>query len=386
MADDKIKPSIPAWQRAQQPQPEAATEVKKDEAPAGPESISEADQIAAVEPAAASSSPTEMSASAQLENMKTFLEDPSIKDASNDKKRAFFESKGISKDLIDEVLRASEDPAVKFSDFEAYRQQQQQRAMPKEPPAQQRHVGPPIITYPEFLVEAHRPPPLVTIGRIWNTAQIASGVAALIYGASKYLVSPMSDSLNEARHDFSLHSQGKLDEFNERIGKLVSKHPDHRRDKALDDNDNDTSSEFSDPTELYHRDIGTQTSPPQTPRPSPFGLGTANGDKKSPTEYQVTGLEIMKSHLDEMLDRSEKVETSNQERQDKMNSLRHYLDTIMYASPGISVWSSAEEVSKADGEGGKEDVIEELKKEIRGVKGVMLSAKRFPPGVANGAK
>ena len=76
------------------------------------------------------------------------------------------------------------------------------------------------------------------------------------------------------------------------------------------------------------------------------------------------------------------------ERQEKMSNLRHYLDTLMYASPGISVWSSADDVKGADVDGGREDAIEELKREIRGVKGVMLSAKRFPGvgmGRVNGA-
>lgn len=129
--------------------------------------------------------------------------------------------------------------------------------------------------------------------------------------------------------------------------------------------------------------MGTQTSPPETRRPSTFGLPVDAEQKKSPTDYQVTGLEIMKSHLDEMLERTWKLEGPNKERQEKMNNLRHYLDTLMYASPGISVWSSADDFkNEKDGEG-KEDAIEELKREIRGVKGVMLSAKRFP-GVGSG--
>ena len=69
-------------------------------------------------------------------------------------------------------------------------------------------------------------------------------------------------------------------------------------------------------------------------------------------------------------------------KQDEVNKLRHYLDTVMYASPGINVWSTSEEAKDS----GKRDDIERLKREIRGVKGVLLSAKMFPgaPGRAGG--
>ena len=49
----------------------------------------------------------------------------------------------------------------------------------------------------------------------------------------------------------------------------------------------------------------------------------------------------------------------------------------LYASSGINVWTNTEEVNAAK-PAAKKDPIEELKQEIRGVKGVLLSAKRFP--------
>ena len=41
-----------------------------------------------------------------LASVRKFLEDPAVKDAPYDKKRAFLESKGISSDVMDEILGA----------------------------------------------------------------------------------------------------------------------------------------------------------------------------------------------------------------------------------------------------------------------------------------
>lgn len=389
MAVDNSRPAIPAWQRAHQQQP--ATEkknedIKSEEPAASADTGAETPTDVAIptpeEPAVALatevSTAEDASSESQLHNMRTFLEDPAVKNASIEKKRAFLEGKGISKDLIEQVLRqeASRFNIDDFASFAKTQREPKEVQVPTPPPQQQKPTGPPIITYPEFLVEAHKPPPLITPGRIINTAYFVSGLTALLYGASKYLIAPMSENLSEARHEFAMHSQSKIDEMNERLGKLVSKVPEPKKDTASDIDISEIDSETSDPTELYHRDIGTQTSPPPSPKPSVAGLPTAE-KKKDMVAYQSNGLEIMKSHLEEMLQRTEALEQPNKDRADSVNKLRHYLDTLMYASPGISVWSTAEDTNKA----GNEDMVEELKKEIRGVKGVLLSAKRFP-GVA----
>lgn len=345
MPDNKPTPAIPAWQRARQAGEKASEETSDDTNPAHHAAAAPAEDSAAADAQTDSTEEQPASPIAQSESTK---------------------------------------PSLHTGDFETFRQQQGQ---PQQPPAvattsvAPRPVGPPIITYPEYLVEAHKPPPLITLSRLWTTAKIASGAAALIYGASKYLVTPMSDSLNAARHDFALHSQGKMDEFNERLAKLVSKVPEEKKSTPNSELE-ETDSEVSDPTDLYHRDMGTQTSPPPS-RLNSISRTAPGADKtKTPTEYQTQGLTIIKEHLSEMLDRFTDLEVPEADRQAKVNELRTYLDMLMYASTGISAWSTAEDVGKTGEEaGGKEDGIEELKKEIRGVKGVMLSAKRFP-GVA----
>lgn len=387
--DDKGGAAVPAWQRSQKPaQVEGSNGVQPDNA-----QDSEPKEVPIPTPGAedsASSTEEPEPSDMQLrENMKSFLQDPAVKNAPMEKKRAFFESKGIPKEMVEDVLKA-EEAGFSAIDFEGFQQQQiQQEAAPPPvttppPRPQQQASGPPIIMYPEHLEEAHKPPPLITPGRLMNTAYFVGGLATLIYGASKYLVTPMSDSLTEARHDFATHSQGKLDEINERLEKLVSKvPPGARAQKRTEDGEvgEDADSETSDPTELYHRDMGTQTSPPQSRRSSSSSDSPSKPTKKDAISYQSNGLSILSSHLNELLEASSKVESANKERQDSLNKLRHNVDGMMYGNiGGLNVWNQTEDAAKKKKDE-QSDAVEEFKKEIRGMKGILLSAKRFP-GVA----
>jgi len=407
MSDDPKEPAIPAWQRSQPAKPLETTTTS---APTPTEDDIETNKgqsgTASKTIPTSATNETGLDAAAQLENIKSFLEDPSVRDAPLDKKRAFFANKGIAQELVDQALppetpSSTPTPAISTIEFEAFKASHQLTQHPAQQPraAPPSFSSPPIITYPEFLAEAHKPPPLITVSRLWNTAQIAGGIGALIYGASKYLVAPMSDNMNEARHDFAVHSQSKIDEMNERLSKLVSNVPASGSKKDVgangDMDDLRSESETSDPTELYHRDMGTQTSPLPSPRSSDAPAATKPVDEDtgtSQTDLQITSLNTLTSHLNDMLSRTQNLESANRERADRTSNLRHYLDTLMYASPGVAAWSSVEDVAKVSaagtvqGESKKEseDVIEELKRDIRGVKGSLLSAKRFP-GVAGRA-
>jgi hypothetical protein len=397
MADDGSKPAIPAWQRAQRSQQGTAgstasptSDEQISDVEGEKEELKEIEIPTPVEPAAVAASQELASEGTtptlQLQHMQTFLEDPAVQAASMEKKRAFFESKGITKEQIDQALRMKS-TTLTTNDFESFKQAQPQQAVAPQPPQPKTAAsGPPIITYPEFLVEAHKPPPLITPARILTTAYVVSGVAALLYGASKFLVGPMSDSLTEARHDLAMHSQAKIEEMNDRLTTLVSKVPDAgKKDKTLGDEAADDESVTSDPTELYHRDMGTQTSPPDSRTSSlSSGIG-AGGERQSPSDHASKVLGILQSHLDEFILRDTRIETANKDKQESMNKLRSYLDGLMYTNTAYGgmwengVWSNEEK--KDDKKKKEEDVVEELKKEIRGVKGVLLSAKRFP-GVA----
>ncbi|KJX94845.1 peroxisomal membrane anchor protein [Zymoseptoria brevis] len=361
MSDNRPKPSIPAWQRAAQPKSpprddpvyaQAEAEAKptdniettaptptEDETPAGPVSGDAAPEMA---PSETTSSTTATRAS--------------------DSKPATFEA----------------------DDFTRFSQQQQQYPAQPPPAVQQRPAPPPIITYPEFLVEAHKPPPLITPSRVINAIYLAGGLSAILYGASKWLITPMVDNLCESRHEFLNHSQTKVDELNERLSKIVSKLPEAKKQSNAEGEIDDTESDTSDSTELYHRDMGTQTESPLPSRST-----SVPEVKKTAVDHETTALSIMQSHFAEMLEGSDRAGESAKDRLDGVNKLRHYLDGLIYNTASMPMWQAAEDgmtMRPANG-APKNDGVEDLKKEIRGVKGVLLSAKRFParPVAAGGA-
>jgi hypothetical protein len=379
------KPAIPAWQRAQQPlqaatpppttQPTEDTETKDNDTAVPQQSNT---QQGHQETTAEDPSPQDVTLSAeersqQLEIVKSFLEDPGVKDEPVEKKREFLESKGIAQAMIDQELGTKSTPspsppAINTAEFDSFKEASQTPRA--QPPA--RIVAPPIITYPEFLEDARKPPPLITPMRVLNATYIASAIAAIAYGASTFLVKPMAASLTDARHDFATHGQSKIDELNTRLSKIVSKIPEPKSatDAAGDD---DIESVASDPTELFHRDIGTQTSPSITPALS----SAAQPEVKTAADKQNERLSIIKSHLDEMLSGLEAGEQPAKERLEETNKLRHHLDNMMYRVQTQNVWSTGFGADHKPG--ADDDAIEEVKKEIRGVKGVLLSAKRFAP-------
>lgn len=186
----------------------------------------------------------------------------------------------------------------------------------------------------------------------------------------------MVDSLSESRHDLLTHSNSKVEEFNARLEKIVSKIPTPPKKEGDEKEDDDEESVDSDPTELYHRDMGTQTSDLPSLKPPAV--------KKTPIDHEVGVLDILTSHFAELSDSSDKVGEAQKDRQITINKFRHLLDGMVYNMDGLPTWEAG-----ADGgmqmkpPGGNGDKIEELKKEIRGVKGVLLSARRFPAARVN---
>jgi hypothetical protein len=234
------------------------------------------------------------------------------------------------------------------------------------------------VTYPEFLAQTEKPPPLITTQRLMNTAYVTGGLMATLYGLSKFIVAPMTQNLTEARHDFAVHTQEQLEEFNKRLGESVSVDPATKTKTKGTDVADDISEADSDPTELYHRDYGTQTTPELSRRPS-----VSTGTDPEPV---VTGhenrLKIIKSHLQE-LEATRSNDTSSAESlKTKVSDLTSYLSEMSYQNQYYSnmngLYGSSFGLQGA--KDGKNDQIDVLKNDIRAVKGVFLSARNFPTG------
>jgi hypothetical protein len=259
---------------------------------------------------------------------------------------------------------------------------------------------PPIITYPEFLFQPAKPPPLVTMSRVLYTIYGAAGLGASIYGASEYLVKPMLANLTSARLDLASTAKENLQKLNEKLEQNVSVIPAHltaRKNKGTEEGDedsSDTDSIISDPTELFHRDIGTQTTPDvSTTSRSSSSKDPAETAADAPTvavNKHLTRLESIQSSLKEINEFEKDSSTLDDSMRTRLTDLHHYLDGLIYAAPSYNTTTagygglySGNTGSGTDGSSSgvhkaEEDAIAGFKAEIRGVKGALLSARNFP--------
>ncbi|CAI7672215.1 unnamed protein product [Penicillium pancosmium] len=412
MSDSSSKPaSIPSWQRQSGTAP--------------------ADQSSSPSPSPSTSPSSEDApAPTNREDLLTqaakFLQDESIRNSPTDRKVTFLESKGLNSDEIDQLLgitrnaeatstsptaaesKSQETPSTPSSDQSEVTpsspvtaqsspntmSQPRSTATTTTPASAPRDV-PPIITYPEFLFEANKPPPLVTMNRVLYTIYGAAGLGASIYGASEYLVKPMLATLTSARHELASTAQENLSKLNEKLEQSVTVIPAHltaRKTSPIDDDDesNDTDSVTSDPTELFHRDMGTQTSP-ETSESSIAAIEKESKAPDAPTQAvnnHMSRLESIQSQLKEVNGVDKDSSTLEDDLRSKLTDLHHYLDGLIYAAPSYSsstpsygLYSSTTNGTDSAAMGVKkseDEAIAGFKAEIRGVKGALLSARNFP--------
>ena len=254
--------------------------------------------------------------------------------------------------------------------------------MPSEPPQLSSPSPPeipPIITYPEFLLHSQKPPPLITAKRLLTTLYVATGAAATIYGGSQYLVSPMVESLTSARHSLFGATSVSLAILNDKLRSVVSTVPFSalytKSNAEFEVKDDDSSSIVSDPEELFHRDFGTQTSLLPTPssRPSTSSSTSAQATVAlSTTDHQASRLKAVQSNLSDFLTSYNSLGDSDMRFDRNTLVFRRYLDDLklgrMYGSSDDGVIKPAN----------NEDEYAKVRAEIRGVKGVFLSARSFP--------
>lgn len=227
----------------------------------------------------------------------------------------------------------------------------------------------------------------------------AAGLGATIYGASEFLVKPMLASLTSARHDLATTAHENLQKLNEKLeqsvsvipAQLTARKPNPALDDEEDEVDHDGESVTSDPTELFHRDVATQTTLEESLTPL--------SSSSSTDELTLTGagiavsnhlkrLESIQSQLREVVDYEKDSSSLDDSMRSGLTDLHHYLDGLIYSAPaytaagasygvyggnGSSVDNSAMGVRKAE-----DDAIAAFKADIRGVKGALLSARNFP--------
>ncbi|KAH8601701.1 peroxisomal membrane anchor protein conserved region-domain-containing protein [Bisporella sp. PMI_857] len=303
---------------------------------------------------------------------KKFLEADNVRNESTDKKIAFLESKSLRSEEIQQLLGvsrnleatspSSQQPASAVPQPSQNSTAQAQPSHQSSQPSQARDI-PPIITYPEFLTTPQAPSPLVTRARLLTTLYLFSGLSALLYGTNTYLVTPMIAQLTTSRLSLLSSASQNLQTLISKLEPLVSVVPPARAIK-----DEEVDSEDEDPTELFHRDIGVQTSPPGSPTVKPKEL--------NPAVEQTEKVERLSSSLAGLMEDSTSEGQETSDLSTTIGVLREYLDSLAYVPPSFTYGSAGYGYGAT---GAKEDdEIGRVKASIRSVKGVLLSARSFP--------
>lgn len=223
------------------------------------------------------------------------------------------------------------------------------------------------MTYPEFLANSPRPPPLVTKERLFNALYAVTGISTLVYGTSRYVIRPMVDSQAEARTEFHDLTSKKLDALVAKLEKTVSEVPPKNPVTTVEE-----ESDAEDPTEMFHRDMGTQTTFPISSVTALKG-STSN---ESPAKHNTNQLASLNKTLSGLKDEYR----SQSEGMDKIKSavdvLRDDLDTLTYTaypeqSNGYDLYGRSRKPEP-------DDEIRKVRDSIRRVKGVLLSTRNFP--------
>ena len=331
-----------------------------------------------------------------LDNAARFLEEEEIRNAPVERKRFFLGSKGLTEDEIQDLLedqgqdqdhltpeaevmedygiekeelRRQTAPSKSVREYSDTREMNQEAApthLHERAPASPAKIVPPIITYPEFLLHSQKPPPLITVHRLLTTFYIASGAAAMAYGTSKYIVEPMIESLNSARHSLADTASNNISTLNSKLESAVSKTPDVLVDPREND-DSDIESIDSDPSHFFTRSAATQTSPRRS-------RSTSTVSSEAPTSISsIQSHENGILRINHRLAELQSTVTASPV-QDSINELRKVLDNLpntdFLQKPG-KPWEKP-----------KSDEYANLKAEIRSVKGVLLSARNFPSSVS----
>lgn len=408
MADDQ-KGQIPAWQQAHGDNTSEAEGPRDSKQSNDPDSSEERE--------------------ATLDQARRFLTDEAVQTASVEKKTEFLKSKGFSAEQIQTLLGDLEEVEESATPPEGQPagQPEPPTASPTPPTASSAQPPPnnnenndssgssnvaPIITYPEFLATSPRPPPLITPSRLLNILSVAGGAWTLLYGTARYAVGPSVAELNDARSEYHSHVASKLGELVDRLESVVSEVP-YSKDKdgktvfhnsgnnnklrasAADATSahDDAESTVSDPTELFHRDVGTQTASPPPSSLSPFQYSSGSSDagpakEKSAIETQESRLAALRASVQEIGDIYTKRTSDATDLGDALRAVRDDVDSMILRPSSMPAFSSADLSSLYTGQtnqGGQQkqsgdgvDEFRRTKDTIRSVKGMFLSTRSFP--------
>ncbi|KAL1860471.1 hypothetical protein VTK73DRAFT_7311 [Phialemonium thermophilum] len=334
-------------------------------------------------PASSTSSADPVSASgiqstaATIEQARKFLQDERVRNSSWERRCEFLKSKGIAEDTIRQLQEEIETPDRAPSTLSD--QDDAQKPLRNSPDVETRTADvkedrPPIITYPEFLATPPRPPPLITVNGFLNTLYAFGGVSTLIYGTSRYVLEPMVGSLTEARLSFHETARENLDKLVAKLENTVTEIPAMKKpDSHFHSRDVDELSEYEDPTELFHRDVGVQTSFPSTPVGQP---GTQSPSiPESLTSQQARRLKELVNSVKVIQNGFVSQTEGFDDAKAVLDALKEEVDQLNFP---LNEYTSSYMLYSGVNRNEKDDEIKRAKENIRRVKGVLLSSRSFP--------
>ncbi|KAI1780640.1 peroxisomal membrane anchor protein conserved region-domain-containing protein [Hypoxylon cercidicola] len=331
-----------------------------------------------------------------LEKARKFLRDEKVKNSSVEKVTKFLESQGLENAQIQKLLEEYEQDVQNASSLPAtdasptkresseperaveVKEKKAAEAKPSTAPSSTSN-SPPIITYPEFLTTSPRPPPLITPTRLANILAVSGSIWTALYGVARCVVNPMVENLNESRTDYYSHVNERLGQLVEKLEGVVSEVP-YKNGKPLKSKYEesvceDDESTFSDPTELFHRDIGTQTSPVMLAEDRPSSRNTSGqGDK--PVDAQVRRLAALRASVRELNDMHIRRADGSAEMNARLREIRDEVDKL--GAPAMVDFSSGYSGLGYGRSSEPDDEVKKAKDAIRSVKGMFLSTRSFP--------
>ena len=319
-----------------------------------------------------------------IEKASKFLDDEEIRAASDERKTYFLQTKGLTDEEITDLLakkghvpeievasddRDKQEATTPINSVTAPSQSPNVDIMDdyidSEPSSPQKEDLPPIITYPEFLLESRKPPPLITTDRLLTALYLASGAAATMYGLNNYVVEPMVESLGSARHSFFKNASSNIDKLNDKLKGTVSKVPDGVNDEEERDAE-DSGSVSSDPARFFSRTIATQTSPRLSRSASSASFS------EGPSSAIVNHTSHL-SRIHELLsDLNHEEHKVSDPVKDNVQALTEYLKNLSYWGRNGRTGAANEPIL---------DGVARVKAEIKNVKGSLLSARNFPASI-----
>jgi len=194
----------------------------------------------------------------------------------------------------------------------------------------------------------------------------------------------MLESLTVARHSLFETTSSNLKTLNEKLESVVSSVPHSAGQAGSGKHDeehyeDDAESETSDPTELFHRDTGTQTSPPFSPTSSSSSVNYLDPLASTPVSSATSRLKGLHTDLSSILSSTTSVADEDDVLKHGLNDLRDYLHDVRYGRNPTALRGETNKQSL-------DQEINSVKAEIRSVKGVLLSARSFPGAGAGRAR